>query len=322
MRRAVGVEHDRDYCVHALPCRSVRRIPENGCRRAGLKYRAPARRGPGERAGELLSAPCCDHLLAVAIDEDAGNRNRAAWNAQAPRWRRRRYAQDCPGTVGLASSVPTGPANRDLPPRLATATDELAAQPPMAAIISSAWTLVPGSGKRSTRNRKSSTAMPAQLRIRRARAIAGAIELNAGIAVEDFLFRVDRFPDPGHQGPGRRMIAAIGGCAANSSVAVANLGGRSRFAGPVGTDEASQRFLTILRVSASTPAVLARSRRLDFGFRHLHRSQRREDGRNTARREARRRAPPGPDALVRDISILLVDNRFSGIRRTDLQGSA
>src|SRR3954467_13508676 len=65
------------------------------------------------------------------------------------------------------------------------------------------------------------------------------IVLCAGIAVEDFLFRVDRFPEPGNKVQADDMVAAIGGCAANSSVTVANLGGRSQFPGPVGTDAAS-----------------------------------------------------------------------------------
>src|SRR5258705_1395777 len=67
--------------------------------------------------------------------------------------------------------------------------------------------------------------------------------LCVGIAVEDFLFRVDRFPEPGSKVQADALAATIGGCAANSSVTVALLGGRSRFAGPVGTDEASRRFL-------------------------------------------------------------------------------
>ena len=61
----------------------------------------------------------------------------------------------------LASSVPTGPENRARPPSRATATAALAAQPPVVATRSLARTLVPGAGKRSTLNRKSSTAMPA-----------------------------------------------------------------------------------------------------------------------------------------------------------------
>jgi len=39
------------------------------------------------------------------------------------------------------------------------------------------------------------------------------IVLCAGIAVEDFLFRVDRFPEPGTKAQAEEMIAAIGGCA-------------------------------------------------------------------------------------------------------------
>src|SRR5258705_10400427 len=67
--------------------------------------------------------------------------------------------------------------------------------------------------------------------------------LCAGIAVGDFLFRVDRFPEPGSKVQADALAATIGGCAANSSVTVALLGGRSRVAGPGGTDEASSRVL-------------------------------------------------------------------------------
>src|SRR5262249_43117753 len=61
----------------------------------------------------------------------------------------------------LASSVPTGPEKRARPPSRATATAALAAQPPVVATRSEARILVPGAGKVSTLNRKSSTAMPA-----------------------------------------------------------------------------------------------------------------------------------------------------------------
>jgi len=69
------------------------------------------------------------------------------------------------------------------------------------------------------------------------------VVLCAGIAVEDFIFKVERFPLPGEKVQASTLIATPGGCAANAAMAVARLGGVARFAGPVGTDEASARFL-------------------------------------------------------------------------------
>src|SRR5262245_60728415 len=70
-----------------------------------------------------------------------------------------------------------------------------------------------------------------------------AVVLCAGIAVEDFLFKVDRFPEPGSKVYAGELVATIGGCAANAAVTVARLGAGARFVGPVGSDEATHRFL-------------------------------------------------------------------------------
>jgi hypothetical protein len=69
------------------------------------------------------------------------------------------------------------------------------------------------------------------------------IVLCAGIAVEDFIFKVDRFPAPGAKIQADALLAIPGGCAANAALAVARLGGVARFAGPVGTDDASRRII-------------------------------------------------------------------------------
>ena len=137
------------------------------------------------------------------------------------------------------------------------------------------------------------------------------VVLCAGIAVEDFLFRVDRFPEPGTKVQAGDLAATIGGCAANSSVTVARLGGRSRFAGPVGTDEASQRFLDnlarvgvdaggCLRVPGGSISVSGIF--IDRGGEKMVVTKRGE--------KLVGAVPPDPEALVRDISILLADNRF------------
>ena len=73
------------------------------------------------------------------------------------------------------------------------------------------------------------------------------VVLCAGIAVEDFLFKVERVSRAGRRRCAPRdLVATTGGCAANAAVAVARLGGAARFSGPVGTDDASRRFLDAL----------------------------------------------------------------------------
>src|SRR5262245_44528687 len=69
------------------------------------------------------------------------------------------------------------------------------------------------------------------------------VVLCAGIAVEDFIFKVERFPQPGEKAQASTLIATAGGCAANAAIAVSRLGGQARFSGPIGTDDASVRFL-------------------------------------------------------------------------------
>ena len=66
------------------------------------------------------------------------------------------------------------------------------------------------------------------------------VVLCAGIAVEDFLFKVESFPAPGTKVRAGDLVATTGGCAANAAVAVARLGGHARFSGPVGTDDADR----------------------------------------------------------------------------------
>ena len=78
-----------------------------------------------------------------------------------------------------------------------------------------------------------------------AKSISGAraVVLCAGIAVLDFLFRVERFPTASTKSPMVEFKITGGGCAANAAIAVARLGGAARFAGPLGDDEHSVRIL-------------------------------------------------------------------------------
>ena len=60
--------------------------------------------------------------------------------------------------------------------------------------------------------------------------------LCAGIAVQDILFRVDTFPPPGGKAMTDQFMIVSGGCAVNAAIAVARLGGRARYAGPLGDE--------------------------------------------------------------------------------------
>jgi sugar/nucleoside kinase (ribokinase family) len=137
------------------------------------------------------------------------------------------------------------------------------------------------------------------------------VVLCAGIAVEDFLFRVDRFPDPGAKVHAQALAATTGGCAANAAVAIARLGGTARFAGPVGTDEASQRFLDgLARAGVDAGGVL----RVEGGSISVSGIFIDRDGEKmVATRHGEKLAgvpPRDPDRLVADIDMLLADNRF------------
>jgi sugar/nucleoside kinase (ribokinase family) len=118
------------------------------------------------------------------------------------------------------------------------------------------------------------------------------VVLCAGIAVEDFLFKVDSFPAPGTKAPARELVAFPGGCAAN-------------------TDDASRRFVNKLGQEgvdlSGVHAVAGGSISVSGIFidgagekmvATLH--GRGLDG----------IAPPDPQRLVADIDILMVDNRF------------
>jgi len=72
--------------------------------------------------------------------------------------------------------------------------------------------------------------------------------LCAGIAVQDIVMRVENFPAPGAKVSASEFIITGGGCAANAAVAIARLGGRAAFAGPLGgtDDQVSSRILADL----------------------------------------------------------------------------
>jgi sugar/nucleoside kinase (ribokinase family) len=71
----------------------------------------------------------------------------------------------------------------------------------------------------------------------------GPFVLCAGIAVLDEVFRVVKMPARDTKVEASEYVTVSGGCAANAAVAIARLGGRAGFAGPLGDDETAQRVL-------------------------------------------------------------------------------
>lgn len=147
--------------------------------------------------------------------------------------------------------------------------------------------------------------------LRTRRSSRAPVVLCAGIAVEDFLFKVDRFPAPGTKARASDLVVTTGGCAANAAVTVARLGGRARFSGPVGVDDATDRFLDgLTKFGVDHTGVL----RVDGGSISVSGIFIDRDGEKMVAtlhgKGLDRATPPDPAALVADIDILLADNRF------------
>ena len=137
--------------------------------------------------------------------------------------------------------------------------------------------------------------------------------LCAGIAVQDIVMRVETFPAPGTKVSASEFVVTGGGCAANAALAVARLGARAAFAGPLGgaSDAVSERILAdlaaenvdcsgVVRVESATASV---SLILIDAEGEKSIATRRGGGLSGA-------LPPDADALVKDADAVLVDNRF------------
>jgi sulfofructose kinase len=140
--------------------------------------------------------------------------------------------------------------------------------------------------------------------------------LCAGIAVLDEVFRVREFPVPDAKIEASEFITIGGGCAANAAVAIARLGGRVRFAAPLGgpsdADAIGNRLLAGLQTEgidcsgcvrvagARTPVsaifIDARGARTIATYRDplLNATM-----------------PDDPKRLVAGVDAVLVDNRFA-----------
>lgn len=137
--------------------------------------------------------------------------------------------------------------------------------------------------------------------------------LCAGIAVQDIVFRVAQFPAPGGKCMTNEFIVVSGGCAVNAAIALARLGGRAHYTGPLGdpNDQVSNQLMTemaresvetsgVVRVAGATAPVSGIM--IDAAGERMiatYRDRRIEIAR-----------VPDPDALVKDVALLLADNRF------------
>jgi len=137
--------------------------------------------------------------------------------------------------------------------------------------------------------------------------------LCAGIAVQDIVMRVENFPAPGSKVAASEFIITGGGCAANAAVAVARLGGRVAFAGPLGgdNDHVSNRIVTDLTAEGIDCSGAVR---IDGGTASVSLILLDAQGEKTI---ATRRGvklgnalPVDTDRLVADVDAVLVDNRF------------
>ena len=125
--------------------------------------------------------------------------------------------------------------------------------------------------------------------------------------------RVERFPAPGAKVHASDFITTGGGCAANAAVAVARLGTRAAFAGPLGgtNDAVSNRILDDLTAEGVDCSGVVR---LDGGSASVSLILLDAEGEKTI---ATRRGtglgavlPRDADALVANADAVLVDNRF------------
>jgi sulfofructose kinase len=137
--------------------------------------------------------------------------------------------------------------------------------------------------------------------------------LCSGIAVQDIVMRVEHFPAPGAKVAASEFIITGGGCAANAAVAIARLGGRVAFAGPLGgaADPVSNRILADLQAEGIDCGGVVR---FDGGTASVSLILLDAAGEKTiaTRRGVRlgNARPADADKLVADADAVLVDNRF------------
>ena len=139
--------------------------------------------------------------------------------------------------------------------------------------------------------------------------------LCAGIAVLDEVFHVREFPAPDTKAEATEFFAVGGGNAANAAVAIARLGARVAFAGPIGgpagEDAIGDRVIKGLAAEGIDTGGCVRlaGTRTPISAILLN-----AQGERTIANHRDKRldavTPPDPARLVADIDVLLVDNRY------------
>lgn len=137
--------------------------------------------------------------------------------------------------------------------------------------------------------------------------------LCAGGAVQDIVMRVDKFPDAGTKVQASEFLITSGGQAGNAAVAIARLGGRVRFAGPLGAknDEFAGRILASLareKIDCSGAvrvpgAISSVSLILVDANGEKMIATRRDQGLGSI-------APEDPERAVANVDAVLLDNRY------------
>ena len=139
--------------------------------------------------------------------------------------------------------------------------------------------------------------------------------LCTGIAVLDAVFRVAQFPVPQAKTQASELVIVSGGCAANAAIAIARLGGRARFAGPLGgpagADPIGDRIVAALAGEqvdtagcARVPGVASSMSAICIDPQGERAIVNYRDDRLAAAR------PADPTAMVATAAAVLADNRF------------
>ena len=145
-----------------------------------------------------------------------------------------------------------------------------------------------------------------------------ATVLCIGIAVQDLLFRVDKFPPPGGKAMTHDFLTVCGGCAVNAAIAVARLGGRAHYSGPLGdeADNPSNQLIAAMQnegidttgiVRVAGAAIPVSGIMIDSSGERII----------VTYRDRRIEAAQPPDAgpLLSGIAVVLADNRFPNFVR-------
>jgi len=139
--------------------------------------------------------------------------------------------------------------------------------------------------------------------------------LCTGIAVLDEVFRVGEFPVADTKGDASEFVSVGGGCAANAAVAIARLGGRASFAGPLGgpsgKEAVGDRILAGLKRENIDCAACVRVKGVPSSISAIFVNARGE--RTIVNHRDNRLAaalPKNPDKLAAAADVVLADNRF------------